>query len=206
MGDITVDLRAEVEAHLAVAGQVSDMLPDLVAAGEALIDVFGAGGRLYVIGNGGSAADSQHFAAELVGRFRRTRRPLPALALTTDTSVLTAVANDFEFASVFARQIQALVRADDAVVAFTTSGRSRNVLDGLAEAHRIGATTILFSGSYRDRLVATPSFSFAVRSDVAARVQEAHLLLLHLLSEVIDRWADVTPGESNPGGGVRRRR
>ena len=119
----------------------------MLTAAEAMRDALARGGKIVVFGNGGSAADSQHFAAELVGRFRLTRRALSAIALTTDTSVITSIANDFTYEQVFVRQIQALGRAQDVAFAISTSGRSPNVLDALAEARRRQMTTIAMVGS-----------------------------------------------------------
>src|SRR5580700_8460217 len=119
----------------------------ILTAAEAMLGALAAGGTILVFGNGGSAADSQHFAAELVGRFRVVRRALSAIALTTDTSVLTSIANDFAYEHVFVRQIQALGRVHDVAFAISTSGRSRNVLDALAEARRRQMITIAMVGS-----------------------------------------------------------
>jgi D-sedoheptulose 7-phosphate isomerase len=178
--------------HLSAAQRLHDLLPALRDVGDRLIDVYRAGGRLYTFGNGGSAADAQHLAGELIGRYCRERRPLAAVALSTDPTVTTCIGNDYGFAEVFARQVTALAGPADAVAAFTTSGRSPNVVAGLAAARRRGAVTALFTGGsdaepgpaaeHADHVLAVPSRR-------TARVQEAHVLLLHLLSEHVDRWA-----------------
>jgi D-sedoheptulose 7-phosphate isomerase len=181
-------LRSELESHFALAGPLAELLPRVEEVGEALCDSLGSGGQLITFGNGGSAADAQHFATELVGHFRRDRRPLAAQALTTDTSALTAIANDYDWQDVFARQVSALARAGDVVVGITTSGRSQNVLRGLAAARERRAVTVAFTGRAgvpeggADHVLAIPA-------DDTARIQEMHILVIHLLSEIVDDWA-----------------
>ena len=138
--------RAHLAEHRAVAEAIDALLPVLAEITERLCAAFEAGGRLYAFGNGGWAADAQHLAAELIGRYKRDRRPLPAVALTIDPSVVTCIANDYAFEDVFARQIEALARPGDVVAAFTTSGASENVVRGLAAARHAGATSVLFGG------------------------------------------------------------
>ena len=154
-----------------------------------MIDSYRSGGRVFTFGNGGSAADAQHLAAELVGRFVRERRPLAATALTVDPSVLTCIGNDYSFEELYARQVDALVASGDVVIGFTTSGRSPNVVRGLEAARRRGATTILFGGGDGAPAAAHADHALLVPSATTARVQELHLLLLHLLIEQVDDWA-----------------
>ena len=179
----------QIEEHRAVVDAVEILLPVLETIAERTCAAFASGGRLYSFGNGGSAADAQHLAAELIGRYRRERRPLPAVALSVDPSVVTCIANDYAFDVVFARQVEALAGPDDVVVAFTTSGRSRNVVDGLAMARRRGATTVLFGGGDGGPAREHADFALIVPGTTTARIQEMHLLMLHLLSDAIDRWA-----------------
>ncbi|WP_219413137.1 D-sedoheptulose-7-phosphate isomerase [Pseudonocardia nigra] len=179
--------------HLALAGRLGALLPELTAVAERLIEVYSRDGRLFTFGNGGSAADAQHLAAELVGRYRRDRRPLPALALTVDPSVITCIGNDFGADDVFARQVRGFARPGDMVIAFSTSGRSPNVVRGLAAAREQGAVTVFFGGSGADgrggAAAAHADHALIVASGTTARIQEMHLLLLHLLSEQVDAWA-----------------
>jgi D-sedoheptulose 7-phosphate isomerase len=158
----------------------------ILTAAEAMRDALVRGGKIVVFGNGGSAADSQHFAAELVGRFRVARPALSAIALTTDTSVITSIANDFTYEQVFVRQIQALGRAHDVAFGISTSGRSRNVLDALAEADRRGLTTVAMVGSQTDGVVAVADIVIAVPAESTARVQEAHRTAMHAICELIE--------------------
>jgi D-sedoheptulose 7-phosphate isomerase len=181
--------RGELAEHVALARRVEALLPAVETVGGKLIDVYSGGGRLLSFGNGGSAADAQHLAAELVGRFRRERRPLPAVALSVDPSGVTAIGNDYSFEEVFARQVQALAQPGDMVVGFTTTGRSPNVVAGLAAARERGATTVLFGGGDGAPASEHADHALVVPSSTTARVQEMHLLLMHLLLEQVDAWA-----------------
>jgi len=169
--------------HVAMAERSARAI--LTAAG-AMRDALARGGKIVVFGNGGSAADSQHFAAELVGRFRVARQALSAIALTTDTSVITSIANDFSYEQVFVRQIQALGRVQDVAFAISTSGRSPNVLEALAEARRRQMTTIAMVGSWTDGVAAVADIVIAVPAQSTARVQEAHRTAMHAICELIE--------------------
>jgi D-sedoheptulose 7-phosphate isomerase len=188
MADAATDALAE---HVALVGRIEALLPEVNEVARLLIGVYEDGGRLLTFGNGGSAADAQHLAAELVGRYDRERRPLAAVALSSDPSVVTCIANDFSFEDLFARQVQALARPGDMVIGFTTSGRSENVVRGLAAAREVGATSVVFAGGVGAGAPATEHTDHAlvVPSSTTARVQEMHLLLLHLVIEQVDAWA-----------------
>ena len=183
------DARRAIAEHVELVGRVQELLPRADDAVRTLVDAFAAGGRVYTLGNGGSAADSLHFAEELVARFRRERRPLPAQSLAADPTALTCIANDYEFADVFARQVRAFARPGDVVVAFTTSGRSENVIRALQAAREAGATTILFGGADGGPAAAHADVALVVPSGSTARVQEMHVLLLHLILDEVDEWA-----------------
>ena len=158
----------------------------LLQAIDAIAAAFGDGQALLVFGNGGSAADAQHFAAEFVGRFQRERRAVPALALTTDTSAITAIANDTGFERVFARQIEAFGAPGDIALAITTSGNSANVVEGLRAAADRGMTTIALTGGDGGEAGGMADIHLHVPHDVTARVQEVHALLLHLICELVE--------------------
>ncbi len=145
-----------------------------------------AGGKIVLFGNGGSAADAQHIAAELTIRYVKERPAIAALALTTDSSALTACGNDFGFDRIFARQVEALVRENDAVIGISTSGRSPNVLAGLREAKKIGAATIGLTGGTGGDMPALCDAVLCAPSEVTARIQEMHILLGHLLCEALE--------------------
>ncbi|MEZ5283216.1 MAG: SIS domain-containing protein [Vicinamibacterales bacterium] len=159
----------------------------IARAGDVLAGVLGAGGKVLAFGNGGSAADAQHFVAELVGRFERPRRAWPAVALTTDPSVVTAVANDYGFEMVFARQVEALGRAGDLAVGITTSGNSPNVARGLEAARALGLRTVALTGRDGGEAGRLAEVHVNVPEAVTARVQEAHMTVLHLLCACVDR-------------------
>jgi D-sedoheptulose 7-phosphate isomerase len=169
--------------HAATAEQSAG---SIAAAAEAMRDALSNGGKILVFGNGGSAADSQHFAAELVGRFRFNRRPLPALALTTDTSILTSLANDFSYDQVFVRQVEAIGRRGDVAFGISTSGQSPNVLTALVQAGRQELTTIALVGSRTDGIGDVADITIAVPTDNTARIQEAHITALHAICELIE--------------------
>jgi D-sedoheptulose 7-phosphate isomerase len=144
-------------------------------------------GRVLVFGNGGSAAEAQHFAAELVGRFVAERQPLAAMALTTDTSILTAVGNDYAFDAVFARQVEALGRRGDVAVGLSTSGRSPNVIAALRAARARGLGTVALTGRDGGEMGSLADVHVNVPEQSTARIQEAHLTILHIFCELIDR-------------------
>lgn len=146
-----------------------------------------AGGRVILMGNGGSAADAQHIAAELVGRFRLERRPLPAISLCTDPSVVTALGNDYGYDRVFARQVEAIAAPGDVVVGITTSGRSPNVIRALAAARARGCHTVGLTGKSRGEMEGVCDILISVPSDETARIQEAHTTIGHAICELVER-------------------
>jgi D-sedoheptulose 7-phosphate isomerase len=184
--DIFVD---QLEDHLAMVEEARGLLASVARVATEICDRLEDGGTVYTFGNGGSAADAQHLAAELIGRYLRDRRPLRAVALSTDPSVTTCVANDFAYDEVFARQVRALARPGDAVVAFSTSGTSPSVVKGIATARENGALAILLTGATGGEAAKYADHVLRISSSSTARIQEGHVLLLHLLSDQIDRWA-----------------
>ena len=183
------DLGASVDEHVALASAFRErLLPQVERVAARICEALAAGGTLLVFGNGGSAADAQHLAAELLGRFGAERRPLPAVALTTDSSTLTAIGNDYAFDQVFERQAAALAGHGDVAVGITTSGRSPNVVRGLAAAAERGATTVALIGGDADAS-GLAEHVLTVPSKSTARVQEMHGLIIHLICQRIDDWA-----------------
>lgn len=159
----------------------------ILAVGRRFVDCLAGGGTIYWLGNGGSAADSQHLAAELVGRYEgMDRRGLASIALTTDTSVITSVGNDLGFEAIFARQIEALCRAGDVVVAISTSGNSPNILAAVAAARARSAFTVGLCGNDGGDLARAADLAIVVPSDSPARVQEAHILIGHIWCDQVD--------------------
>ncbi len=160
---------------------------DLLRAGEVLVRCLRGDGKILLFGNGGSAADAQHIAAELSGRFQVERAGLPAIALTTDTSALTAIANDYGYDLVFARQVEALGRRGDVAVGISTSGRSRNVLAGLRAARDRGLTTVGLLGRDGGTIREACDHPLVVPGEKTARIQEVHILVGHVLCEIVER-------------------
>ena len=171
---------------LATMSRLDTTLGSLQSIAERLHQCFRNGGTLYLCGNGGSAADAQHVAAEFVERFLKERQPLPAVALTCNTSILTAVGNDYDFSQIFARQVRASVRPSDCVVGISTSGQSANVIAALQAARDIGATTIGFTGESAAEFAARCDFCFHAPSTETPRIQECHLVAWHLICEVVE--------------------
>lgn len=145
------------------------------------------GGKLLLFGNGGSAADAQHIATELTVRFKKDRRPIPAIALTTDTSALTAIGNDFGFEHLFSRQVEALCSSGDIVIGISTSGNSENVIRGIQAAKKIGATTVALGGGDGGRMKELADHVIIVPSTVTARIQEMHITIGHMLCGAIEQ-------------------
>jgi len=164
----------------------------IINAAEKISDSISSGHKLLLFGNGGSAADAQHIAAEFVNRFRIERPPLAALALTTDTSILTSIGNDYSFDDIFSKQILALGGAGDVVLGISTSGNSKNVIKAIEVAKDKGLFTIVYTGR-GGRLVSLADMVFAVESDVTARIQEVHITLGHIICELVDR--NLFPGK-----------
>ena len=175
----------EIHKQMLAAFEASG-IETVVAAAEMIVQSLRAGGTLYLCGNGGSAADAQHIAGEFVGRFRTERRALPAVALSTDTSVLTCIANDYDYESVFARQVEALVRAGDILWAFSTSGTSPNVLRAAEAARRRGARVLAFTGRANSRLQALADLCFCADAALTARSQELHQLAYHIICDLVE--------------------
>jgi len=181
-------LRSAFDEAIALHQQVKDGDPQpALAAAAAIVDALAGGGKLLLFGNGGSAADAQHVAAELVGRFTRERVALAALALTTDTSVLTSVGNDYAFERVFARQVEALGRPGDVALGISTSGASPNVVAGLEAAQALRMSTIALTGGDGGAVGRAATIHVNVASDVTARVQEVHRTLLHVICDIVER-------------------
>ena len=171
---------------MAVMQSVKEMIPAIEQGGQVLIDTLKSGGKVLLCGNGGSAADAQHIAAEIVGRFETERMGLPAIALTTDTSILTAVANDYGYESLFSRQVEALAQPEDVLIAYSTSGNSENVLRAATLAREKGCKVIALSGRDGGKLSALADVELRVPSNVTARIQEAHTFIGHVFCSAID--------------------
>ena len=190
-------VRRNVEASVRFKRQLlEDGRPEMIARiAVRLVESFKSGGQLLLFGNGGSAADAQHIAAELVGRYRRERRSLPAIALGTNTSSLTAIGNDFGFDEVFSRQVEGLGRPGDVAFGISTSGNSENVVRGIEAARRGGLGTVVLTGAPGNRLEALADFCLAVPTTDTPHVQESHILVAHIICEIVE--AELFPDASS---------
>lgn len=190
MKTIEQRIAAHFAASIATKQQVAANLgPHIARASQAMVDCLKSGGKILACGNGGSAADSQHFAAELVGRFEREREELAAIALTTDSSILTAVANDYSFDEIFSKQVRALGKSGDILFGISTSGNSKNVVAAIEAAKKKGLIVIGMTGRNGGRIgemMGERDVLLNVESTVTARIQEVHLLTLHCLCDAID--------------------
>jgi len=179
-------LKGEHAAHMAMFNALAPLFPTINDVGIAMQNTIQNGGKILIMGNGGSAADSQHIAAEIVGRFKKERKGMPAIALTTDTSILTSVGNDYGYDYIFARQIEALCRPEDLVIGITTSGNSANVVRAIEAAKVIGATTVGLTGGTGGKLKDLCDFNLVMPSNVTARIQETHIFVGHSLCEILE--------------------
>ena len=184
---MTISFSQHFETHVeGIRASLSRLESDAEASADAIVRCLSNGGKILAFGNGGSAAEAGHFAEELVGRYRQTRRPLPAISLAADSGALTCIANDFGYEAVFERQIDAFLQKGDVAIGLTTSGRSPNVIKGLRCAHERGGVTIALTGRagiaevQADHVVAVPS-------DDSAIVQEVHLMIIHYWCEAVER-------------------
>ena len=173
----------EIARNFQALGQQAEAVED---AARTIADALRAGGKVMFCGNGGSAADSQHLAAEMTGRFIKDRKPLAAIALSTDTSALTCISNDYSFDDVFARQVEGLGRAGDCLIAISTSGNSRNVIKAVEAARSLGIGCIALSGRKGGALATLCDLALVVPSDTTARIQEAHILIGHTLCGIVE--------------------
>ena len=177
---------SNLNEHMALCQQLDTLDTSVSQAIQACVQSLQKGGKLMLCGNGGSAADSQHLAAEFTGRFSKDRPPIAAVALSTDTSALTCIGNDYSFNDIFARQVQALGKAGDCLIAISTSGNSGNVLAAVAAAKSLGISTIGLLGRDGGKLKAQCDISIVVPSQVTARIQEAHILIGHSLCGAVE--------------------
>jgi D-sedoheptulose 7-phosphate isomerase len=188
---------AELDEAVRVVQSLRAQLGRACHVADLMITALRAGGKVLACGNGGSALEAQHFAAELLGHFRAYRPALAAVALTTEPGVLTAISNDFSYADVFARQVQGLARPGDVLVVFSTSGRSANVLAATRAARDLGVLTVALTGGDGGQIAALADHALVVASAETARIQEGHLILLHIICDRIDMAFRGADGEGH---------
>jgi D-sedoheptulose 7-phosphate isomerase len=176
-----------LKSHISIVKQVETLQPLIMTAADRLIETLRGGGKALFMGNGGSAADAQHIAAELVGRYKMERKAFPAIALTTDPSIVTAVANDYGAGHIFTRQVEALAQKGDCVVGISTSGNSANVVDAITLAHERGCFTIGLLGNDGGALKTMVDIPIVVDSKDTPRIQECHILIGHIICDLVER-------------------
>ena len=187
MKDLLTDIGNQLTESARIKMAIRDQYLKLIlTSAELMIDCIRSGGKLLICGNGGSAADSQHFAAEMVGRLKKDRNALPAIALTTDTSVLTALANDYSFDLVFKKQIEALGAAGDVLVGITTTGRSQNIVEAMDAARGKSMRTIALLGGDGGAVGELADHAIVIPSQVSQRIQEGHITIIHIWCDLIE--------------------
>ncbi|MEI8355854.1 MAG: D-sedoheptulose 7-phosphate isomerase [Deltaproteobacteria bacterium] len=182
------EIHSQLKQHHEVIQAIEcTLVPRICEVAEVLVDALRGGNKLLLMGNGGSAADAQHFAAEIVGRFRMERRGLPAISLSTDTSILTAIGNDYGFEVIFSRQVEALAEEGDVVIGLSTSGSSENVFTALSLAHEMGCRTIALLGRDGGSIKNIVDIDLTVPSQDTPRIQEGHITIIHVLCDLIEK-------------------
>jgi D-sedoheptulose 7-phosphate isomerase len=180
-------IKNEINTHIQVANSLHNLTEDIIKSTRLCIDSLKNGGKILIFGNGGSAADAQHIAAELVGRYKVERKGLAAIALTTDTSVITSIGNDFGYSHIFDRQIETLANKGDIVIGISTSGKSKNVINALKQASKLNCVTIGFSGQDGGELNDICNINLVAPSDNTPRIQEMHIIIGHTICHLIDQ-------------------
>lgn len=190
-----MEISVGIIEHLNVISEINNrLIPEIKIFADICITALSTGHRIFFMGNGGSASDSQHLAAELVGRFKCERRGLPGIALTTDTSIITSIGNDYGYDQVFVRQVEALVTKGDVIIGISTSGNSKNIVKAMESAKELDAITIGMTGENGGELENHCNLCIKVPSRKTARIQEAHILIGHIVCEMIDEVNSVASG------------
>ena len=184
--DLQMNVQADIAAHRQAIDKVAELENRLLEVAELVAQTFARGNQVFVCGNGGSASDAQHFAAELTGRYQRDRPGYPATALTTDSSALTSIGNDYAFEEIFARQLQALSRDGDLLVGISTSGNSANVIRAVEYAKNNNIHSVVLLGRDGGKLIGLADTNLTINVDSTARIQEAHILMLHIICEAFE--------------------
>lgn len=176
-----------IQESIELKEKVKDLAPEIEKAANLIVQTYKNNKKVLIAGNGGSAADSQHVAGELVGRFKQERKALPCIALTTDSSILTAWSNDYSFDTIFSRQIEALGQENDIFVAISTSGNSKNLIEAIKEAKKQGLKTITLLGKDGGLMKDQGDINLIVPSNNTPRVQESHIMILHIICELVEK-------------------
>lgn len=180
-------IEKELNHHLETAKQVSNLIPEITKVVDLLDNALKSGKKILICGNGGSAGDSQHFAAELTGRYKKERKAMAAIALNTDTSALTAIGNDYGYEYVFSRQVEALANPDDVLIGISTSGNSKNVILAMEKARQMGCKVVALSGRDGGMMKNLADLNLIIPSNDTPRIQEMHIFIIHTLCELLER-------------------
>lgn len=181
-------IKAELKESIEIKNQViKKLVPQIEQAARWMIESLKNGNKILLFGNGGSAADAQHLAAELIGRYLKDRKSMPAIALTTDTSILTSLSNDYGFETIFARQVEGLAKSGDIAIGISTSGNSRNVLEGVEKAKELGCKTIGLLGCDGGRIADVVDLSITVPCKSTPHIQESHITIGHILCSLVEQ-------------------
>jgi D-sedoheptulose 7-phosphate isomerase len=180
-------IKNEFNAHIKIANSLHNLTDAVATSAQLCIDCLKNGGKILIFGNGGSASDAQHIAAELVGRYKTTRKGLSAIALSTDTSILTSIGNDFGYKHIFSRQVEALANTGDVAIGISTSGRSENVINALKRASELNCHTIGLSGQNGGEMNKICDINVVVPSEDTPRIQEIHIIIGHTICHLIDQ-------------------
>ena len=176
-------IRGHIEKHIEIARGLAQDMPDIEGVAKVSIEALRAGNKLLIAGNGGSAADAHHFAAELVGRYKKERKALPAVSLDVNPSAVTAISNDYAFEQVFARQIEAFAKSGDVFFGISTSGNSRNILEAIKAARNLGCKVVGLTGKTGGKMAELCDFLINIPSEETPHIQEIHTLVIHTLSD-----------------------
>ena len=179
-------LKSCLESHIETANAMQELLPTIQKAGEMCLMSLQNSGKVLICGNGGSAADAQHIAAELSGRFKKERKALAGIALSVDTSAITAIANDYGFEAIFSRQVEAYGREDDVLIAISTSGNSVNIINAIKKAKEIGLKVITLSGKDGGEMKNLGNINIVIPSQDTPRIQEMHIMVGHMICAIVD--------------------
>ena len=186
MKQIEKEIKKEITESIKIAEKNNQLIPEIKKAIDIIVYAIKKGNKIIIFGNGGSAADAQHISAELIGRFQKERQSFPAIALTTDSSILTSLGNDYSFEVVFSRQCESLVLKNDVVIGISTSGNSINVIKGLQTAKKRGATIISLLGNKGGKIKKISDLSIIVDSDSTAKIQESHRIIYHIICKFVE--------------------
>ena len=180
-------IEEEINEHIKDVKLIFELIPDIAKVSQVLVKTLKQGNKILICGNGGSASDSQHFSSELIGRFEKKRKSLAAISLSTDTSAITSISNDFSFEDIFSRQIEGIGMKDDVLITISTSGKSKNILKAISKAKEKKMNTIGILGRDGGNAIKDVSYSINVNSQRTARIQEMHSLIIHIICALIEK-------------------